>query len=785
LLTLANWTVTAVFALGMVAGFLTPYQEPLWMGGKWVKNHRRIAYRYVTSWFIIDLLATIPLDDLAAMAMTSGSTNGDDQESNQDATDALRSVRTVRLARLIRLTRLVRLGRLAKATRIMSHVMELIEKHSELLNISYTVRTALFWMGVVFFMVHWFCCSWGILAMLQDSQRTPSLIGAISHECSQGVLRHLNTTNERSSDCLIECEIETLAELDGVNTDYVGNMEPWICRRISDGLFTGELGSEIYYYLLHHEGLMKNVAGKTGRPEENIMFFVISYLYLVLRTVFIGAISGARANANPLGKAWQSRMDHLNLFLREMHAPADLRQRTRAFLRNTRNLEHKKSFISVFHNFSRGLAGEMQSFMSLSVLRGIEFFSECESGFLRDLVTKMKYVAVDRGERLILSEPTLGIVSTGTLVIGGKPVSAGQCVFPDILIKSDALLDRRVPCALTYCEVCCLTRSDIYATAASYPESAKHLRFEAFKIAMFRSTQMLAQFVSTRGHSPQSVGEALCNLGEDVEPRIAEVHTYFRAINGGARLRGLASEQQNSSDANLALKAREAVELAHSGNVLGGKKPALKDDVLIDEDGKMLDKLDVKGHKQTYEQDPHEKLASEVRSEMKRTREEVAAAHQELREEMASQMQPLVQMQSEMQQLLLAVQALSQENTRSRHRRKSEHTKSRPERYVEPVGVVRACAANGNGMASASHGAAAILLQNGCEGGAARETPTVSPQPRGSRSRSRSRLEAALTSPRPAEQQQQQQPEQPEQQPAPSGGGTALEPIADDYDLSA
>lgn len=130
-------------------------------------------------------------------------------------------------------------------------------------------------------------------------------------------------------------------------------------RLIADdcaGLFTGANGADIYYYLLHHEGMMKNVGGKTGRPEENVIFFVLSYttrrlhshttpppqrhctpqhrgrderpfsqpravcrsaectpylahacryLYLVLRTVFIGAISGARANANPLGRAWQ------------------------------------------------------------------------------------------------------------------------------------------------------------------------------------------------------------------------------------------------------------------------------------------------------------------------------------------------------------------------------------------------------------------------------------------------------------------------------------------------
>lgn len=62
-------------------------------------------------------------------------------------------------------------------------------------------------------------------------------------------------------------------------------------------------------------------------------------------------------------------MDHLNLFLREMNAPYDLRLRTRNYLRNTRDLELKKSFGSLYGNFSRGLAGEMMSIMSISIVR--------------------------------------------------------------------------------------------------------------------------------------------------------------------------------------------------------------------------------------------------------------------------------------------------------------------------------------------------------------------------------------------------------------------------------
>jgi hypothetical protein len=88
------------------------------------------------------------------------------------------------------------------------------------------------------------------------------------------------------------------------------------------------------------------------------------------------------------------------------------------------------------------------------------------------------------GEKVSHPEPMLSIVVRGTIVRGGKPFGKGECIGEDVLLRSQALRDRRTAVALTYCEICCLTKEDIDATAQSHPTSARHLRFEAFKIAM-------------------------------------------------------------------------------------------------------------------------------------------------------------------------------------------------------------------------------------------------------------------------------------------------------------
>ena len=445
-----NLVVMAVFASGMIAAFFVPYREPLWKGGALVRDHAKIAKAYLTGWFVIDLLATVPLDMIftsvinvdasgegAISAVDLLDAAGDEAIDDLDASS--NALRVTRMVRLVRLSRLIKLGRLLRATRIISRLVERAEKHSELLNISYTVRTAFFWMVVVLLSIHWFCCAWGIVALLQESQRTAALTASLSPECRAAYGAFLNTSTSKSITraCLIPCEAQALSALTMRRESYVLNMEPWMCRRVSEGLCSGESGDEFYFYLLHSaiaglnpstsglhgpactalppislanpevngsvhpsadQGQMRNTGGKTGRIDENVLYFLISYLFLVLRTVFIGAISGARATSNPLGKAWQARMDHLNLFLKEMNAPTDLRMRTRQYLRNTRDLELKKSFNSLYKNFSKGLASEMMSIMSYSIVSDIYFFSRCEPQFLRDVGSPLS-ISGPPGER--------------------------------------------------------------------------------------------------------------------------------------------------------------------------------------------------------------------------------------------------------------------------------------------------------------------------------------------------------------------------------------------------
>ena len=672
-LDICNWVIFLIFAAGIVVNFMLPFREPLWKGGSIIKDHRRIAKRYLQSWFVFDFISTVPFDSLVG---------GNVDASNDGQSAALSGFRLVRLVRLVRL---LKLGRLLRAQRIIARILERLEGKSQLLTISFTYRTMFFWIVVLALSIHWFCCAWGMLALVQTSQRTADVADALEAACPGASDEFATMIGNQVAACLTDCERAALAALRNVPETRVFNGEPWICRRLAEGIITPGKATqhEAYLYLLQVFGLMEPT-----RPEESLLKFFMSFIFLTLDTLFKGGISGARASANPLQKAWQARMDHLNVFLKEMNVPPDLKERTRTFLRNTRDLELKRSFNTLYGNFSRGLSNEMRSHMTLSIVRGVYYFDGLETNFLRDLASRLFYEAFERGERILHAQPTLSIVVQGTVVRGGTPFGIGQCFGEDAILTSNALRDMRLVSALTYCEICCITKEHIHETAQSYPAAARRLRFEALKMAMYRAPQMIAQYVqakpsveaaeakSTVHERWEQISDALKDLGEEAPPQHAEVHSYFRAINGGARLRGLASEQMDSSDPGVAAAAEAAWSLATTPRGLTHQ------DGLVDEDGNIIDQkstedtADVKDAVVT----PMEKLAAsheQLAAEVADIKEGVSA----VRDDMMAALE-VVQQQTA---AILELQQRSSSDARAANGSRQRIRQKRPPQRVQPT----------------------------------------------------------------------------------------------------
>ena len=98
-----NILVNLVFMVDIVFNFFLPYKEPVKKGGGLIKSHKRIAKNYLTSWFIIDIISVLPVDQVM-MAV--------DTANMGSSTSVLGMIRMLRLLRLLKLARILRASRI-------------------------------------------------------------------------------------------------------------------------------------------------------------------------------------------------------------------------------------------------------------------------------------------------------------------------------------------------------------------------------------------------------------------------------------------------------------------------------------------------------------------------------------------------------------------------------------------------------------------------------------------------------------------------------------------------
>ena len=107
---IVNWFVNVVFMVDICFNFFLPYREPIAKGGGMVKNHRLIAKNYLCSWFPLDIISVVPVDNIM-MAIDTTQIKG---------ASMLAAIRLLRLLRLIKLARILRASRIFSRWRIPS-----------------------------------------------------------------------------------------------------------------------------------------------------------------------------------------------------------------------------------------------------------------------------------------------------------------------------------------------------------------------------------------------------------------------------------------------------------------------------------------------------------------------------------------------------------------------------------------------------------------------------------------------------------------------------------------
>ena len=526
----SNQFITVVFATDIVLNFFRPYRDAL---GQKVRSHRLIAQTYLRSWFMLDILSTIPLDLITMFLLA-------DSRANKVGSEESRALGLIRILRLLKLFRIMR------ASRIFARWADRIEHY---ISISHATRTLLWWCFLLLTTIHWFCCGWGLFAQLHGTQRTEAVMVAVEADqaanhagdfCDGCLPEHPWDAPQCRTGCLIECELAFLSQETGVSIQLLRQSETWICRAIAAGVVHPS-GNLHHYRYLHAMAAFGQLT--PTNDGEYVYAFFVAFAWLMMQNAFIGILCGTVADGDKHAKEYKSRMDELNYFLRDMQAPRELAVRARArarhspreaptprvhsaprappsataapcvttqvrareHCRSTRSLFKKLSYQKLFELMSPMLRGDLAQQMSFRTLDNVWYFQQCASrragvardapipvafGALRAPLTPRRLHRVCAGrcepellralsERLqpvgyargerIYYEDRLNIVTKGAAARGGKILTLDSYWGEDMIVTSKALKDTRYSSALTYVELTTLTREDLEGPPSEQP----------------------------------------------------------------------------------------------------------------------------------------------------------------------------------------------------------------------------------------------------------------------------------------------------------------------------
>ena len=534
-----NWIVNLIFMVDICFNFFLPFKESQKKGGGTVKSHAKIFRNYAFGWFPIDFVSVIPVDNIMMLIDVS-------QLSGASVLGAIR---------MLRLLRLVKLGRILRASRIFS-------RWENSISTPYPQQSLIFWFLIVIFTLHFLACMLGLLAQLMMPPRTMELSIAVQTQIDAGDLSCYGCTPETpisadsicKSRCLTPCEVQKLAELrsghspysDRIEQEYIliKNEEAWPCRYAQNGqirpmpTYNGELYmAALYVAMIQLGGGIGSIVPMNFL--EYIFFFVAIFAGSVLWAMVVGTICATLSTGDPHTNAFKTNMDNLNYFLDDMQIPYHLRIRAREYLRNSRDLIKKSSYNELIHTMSPVLRADIVTSMSAKTLEPVWYLGECEQMARVELAVRLTRHGFPSREKV--SSVKLSILMRGVAARCGNILTPSSHWGDDFIVSAPALRDVRPANSLTYVEVVCLSRDDLFGVLNNFPKSSSVIRQAAMKVAMRRAVVIISNYMrlrsANRGDAASSMSPGFRSLTAafghaDAAP--ADPTTILRMVTGSS-----------------------------------------------------------------------------------------------------------------------------------------------------------------------------------------------------------------------------------------------------------
>ena len=226
---------------------------------------------------------------------------------------------------------------------------------------------------------------------------------------------------------------------------------------------------------------------------EYILFLCCIILGSVTWAMVVGTICATLSTGDPHNILFKQNMDSLNYFLDDMMMPNELRIQAREYLRNTRDLAKKRTYIELMDLLSPALKQTVVLKMSRQMLESVWYFQGIEDGAVVALSLRIERSGYAPREKIPVGQ--LNILVRGVAAKSGNILTPITTWGEDIIVTSPQLREKKAASALTVVEIASITRNDVDEVLEDFPASAQFIRKAAMKIAMQRAIVVVSEFV--------------------------------------------------------------------------------------------------------------------------------------------------------------------------------------------------------------------------------------------------------------------------------------------------
>lgn len=314
-----------------------------------VTDLKKIMRSYLSSWFIIDILASMPTDLITRIVQNTfvcslSNTCAYGAVSGSNSAQLFKLFKLLRLIRLIKLVRIVRIGRLVdKYQDQMFLIMPFLSLGKLILGLLFMAHI----MGCFFFFFS------------TSDWRTPEEQAEVSEqELSTWLTKEFGDTAEEEVDLLDK---------------YIASMY-WAFTTMTTVGY-GDISATT----------------KSERTFAIIGMIVGGFIF----SAVIASMSDVYASTNVSGVAQQQRMDQVSCYVREAHLPELLRTRVLSFFRR----QHVKGYDEnqLLAELPFALRSDVLAHCYSHLISRVGLFEECDNIFITEVCARMRTVKFANG----------------------------------------------------------------------------------------------------------------------------------------------------------------------------------------------------------------------------------------------------------------------------------------------------------------------------------------------------------------------------------------------------